>query len=164
MRPTWFALVALAAALLSGAAAAQPQPDPVLDVTVVLDGQPFQARLAVGSSLVAHSQPVPIEELPEGVKRIPKRSRCFPARQLVVTLEAVEHGQAVFALQVRNDAGEFPCEATDTLGEVWATPKLTVNVGATGSVRQSTEQTDGYDLLVVEITAVVVGAAGENPV
>jgi len=162
MRRTWFALVILAAALLPGAAAAQPQPDPVLDVTVVLDGQPFQARLAVGSSLVAHSQPVPIEELPEGVKRIPKRSRCFPARQLVVTLEMVEHGQAVFALQVRNDAGEFRCEATDTLGEVWTTPKLTVTVGATGSIRQSIEQTDGYDLLVVEISSVVVGAGDEE--
>lgn len=150
--PTLF----LVAALWAGPAAAQAPPGPVLDVTLVLDGQPFEARLAVGSSLVAHSEPVRIEELPEGVKRIPKRSRCFPARQLVATLEAVEHGQAVFALQVRNDAGEFRCEATDTLGEVWTTPTLTVLLGATGTVRQSAEQSDGYDQLEVSITSVPV--------
>jgi hypothetical protein len=161
VRFAWLGLIPL---LFTTAAGAQTEPPVVLDVTAVLDGQPFQARLAVGSSLVAHSQPVPIEELPEGVKRIPKRSRCFPARQLVVTLEMVEHGQAVFGMQVRNDAGEFRCEATDTLGEVWTTPRLTVTLGATGSVRQSIEQNDGYDLLVVEITSVVVeSGVGASP-
>jgi hypothetical protein len=152
IRPGLLPLILVAAMWTAPAGAQSPD---MLDVTVVLDGQPFAARLAVGSSLVAHSEPVPIAELPEGVKRIPKRDRCFPARQLVATLEMVEHGQAVFALQLRNDAGEFRCEATDTLGEVWTTPTLTMSLGATGTIRQSAEQTDGYDLLEVAITAAV---------
>lgn len=142
---------AMLALLLAGAAAAQQDPG-LLDVTVVLDGQPFEGRLVPGASLVLHSEPVPIEEVPEGVGRIPKRSRCFPARQLVVTLERIVGEQALFQMQVRNDAGEFRCEATDTLGEVWSRPALTMMLGTTGSIRQSTENNDLYDLLEVSIT------------
>jgi len=148
--------------------AEQPPPAPVvletpsdlvlLQLTVVIDGQPSEGRLSPGAQLVIHTEPVPLVELPEGAPRMPRRDRCLPARQLVLTLELVGHGQAVYDMALRNDAGEFRCEPTDTYGEVWTTPQISAMIGATATVRQTREDAAGYDQLMIEITSEQVGS------